>query len=261
MADAEVKMILMDTGKIIKNNIVINDNDTETLYDDNHTTTLMVVKGTGYDYPYKQNLIAYENEKKISELIKKGMLAKGCYFIPYNRVDFFGNKINGEKSKDNINSELYSMIAYYNTYITQTFKSAVLSSVDNPAKIATLKTIMRSTLTKYIILYQVANGMIHGNLTYENILLTSQNDPLIANFAGMVKKPCKDHIKEFIWFILQMRQYINGDYNDIKRPWLAELIQPDFVKSMIDLDFNDVEDKINKASDSELDNVFNYWIQ
>lgn len=116
--------------------------------------------------------------------------------------------------------------------------------------------IINKILTQLVILYQTT-GRIHGNFTFENINLIEQNkqiEPVITGFGRMRKGTCLDHVKEFIGFILQ----IANRMAQLKKP--IDIIQPDYIKNLIGLNYLQVNEILNKITQSQIDEIYNYWI-
>ena len=208
--------------------------------------TYKIFKDTCDSYHYQEFLNEVEKNKMIINLVKEGKLAGEFYSQMTYSLDCCKTQT----------EESFSALIVYPFYQTSLQERLIKSK---PKDVPTLEKLFSDTLMRYLILYQVT-GMIHGNLTYNNVLI-SQDSPVLTDFGKMVKKPCIDHIKEFIWFIIPLRDYINGQFDGILRPWLGDLIQPSFVQSLIDKSFVEIDNIIDKAFFVDLQAVFDYWIK
>lgn len=111
------------------------------------------------------------------------------------------------------------------------------------------KYVIRKVFTYVMILYQ-NTGMIHGDLTLDNIYTTPKHEIIIGGFGRMRKGTCLDQIKELIWFILQI-------VNEYEMP---ELLAPKTLKILYDLNYLKVNLILNSLTQSQIDEIINYWL-
>jgi len=206
-----------------------------------------VFKGTCDEYHHEEYLNEVKQSQMIMKLIKDDKLNENYYLQMRSYQDCC------EKSKE----RYFSSLIIFPKYKTSLQNLFINSKKEDIPK---LKDIISETLTSYIILYQ-STEMIHGNFTHNNILITEDDQPVIGGFGKMIKKPCKDHIKEFIWFIIPIRDYISGEFDGKSRPWLNDLIQPAFVKNLSEKNFLEIDGILNKPTASDIQTVFDYWIK
>lgn len=225
---------------------LIAEGDNAFIYAPNDNIIWKIFKGTCHDYQYNEFLSEVEQTTMIAGLVKDKKLGDGNYLTMLSYADCC--KSIGPK---------YPAFISYPRYEMSLQDLFVKSSSGDVEKI---KKIMQQTLMSYIILYQVT-GMIHGDFTHRNILLDKNNNPIIGGFGKMEKKPCKDHIKEFIWFIIPIRDYVSGDFDGVKRPWLAPLIQPSLVSELTGKFFLEIDGMLDKMSSKDIQTIYDHWIQ
>lgn len=227
---------------------IIGQGDDAIIYDF-EGSAVKVFKGTSDDYHYQAFHSEVVQQLMISKLIKKGKLFANYYSEMIYYLDCCQSN----------NEQSFCAAIVYPKYKTDLEKFLLTST---QTQFNQIKNIISTTLTSYVILYQVTT-MIHGHFVYSNILLDEKNNPIISDFGKMIKKPCIDHVKEFIWFIIQLRDYANGAKDKINRPWLAQLIQgPQLIKDCVSLiNFFEIDQRITDASSKEIQDVFDYWIQ
>lgn len=115
--------------------------------------------------------------------------------------------------------------------------------------------LIRQILSQLTILYQTT-GLIHGDFTLDNIYeyYSPNRNIVIRSFGRMRKGTCLDHAYEFIWFIIQIA-------NKLKVfPYKGIVIGPAEIIPMIGLNYLEVQPMIKALSQSQLDNIFNYWL-
>ena len=208
---------------------------------------IKVFKGTCDQYHYN----VFQNEVKqnlmILELIEKHKLATKYYSKMITYLDCC----------ENDNEKFFSAAIVYPKYETNLEKFIIDSNENNADQI---KKIITNILTNLVILYQVT-GMIHGYLVYSNVLLDANYEPVISNLGKMKNGQCTDHIKEFIWFIIQLNDYASGRVDNKKRPWLFQLLQPTVIHDMSSFNFRRINQKILSLPPNQIQEIFDYWIQ
>ncbi len=227
----------------------IGESDLANFYVDDNLV-IKVFKGKCQDYQHTEFLNELYQSSMIEELVKKKSLNQNYYLkmvSAYDCCDF------------DENSKLSSIIIF--PKYQYSFQHLLL----NDKNVEKLKHIISQILTAYIILYQVTE-MTHGNFTHNNILIDTKGDVnetniVIGGFGKMEKKPCLDHIKEFFWFIISIRDYISGDFDLIKRPWLDQLLEPKIIKNLSEKNFFEIDIEISTTNSSIIDEVFKYWIK
>ena len=216
-------------------------NSAEFYQSQNTKLTYKIFKNTCDSYQYQDFLNEVKNNIKIEELIKANKLSGDLYIHMLNYIDCCKNHT----------EESFSALIVYPYYPTS------LHEIIDGAKetdLAAVAKLLADSLMSYLILYQ-GTGMIHGNFTYNNVLI-GESGPILSDFSKMLVKPCKDHIKEFIWFILQINNYIKSG-----KEWLARLIRPKFVQAMAGLPYEAITKAIEGADAETIQSVFDYWIQ
>ena len=188
-----------------------------------------VYKKSQYTEYHDEYLKEVEDAIFINKQISGNLLAKDLYLTMIDHND----------SNETI---------IYPRYISS-FEELLNNLFDN-SKLQLVKRIMQRTLMSYIILYQ-KTLKIHGNLTYRHILLNIDDDPVIGGWGSMEKGNCKAHYKEFIWFVLQLRDYKFG---------VIELIQPKLIADLIPKSYTEITNDINNMSDEDIKTIFDHWI-
>lgn len=111
-------------------------------------------------------------------------------------------------------------------------------------------------LTQLIILYQTT-GLIHGDFTIENMYLSEDENgpyPIIGGFGQMRKGTCLDHIKEFIWFVLQVANQLNKKSKSISH------IGPEYILNLMGKNYFEVDKIVNMITQTQIDEIYEYWI-
>jgi hypothetical protein len=224
---------------------IIAEGDTGIFYSDQTEKTITkVFKGTCEDYQHDEYLKEVEQSLMISEFIKSDKISKDYYL----QMIFFHDCCGSSDA-----TYFSSMIVF------PEYKYSLQHLILTEHNVEKLRNIISKTLTAYLILYQVT-GMIHGNFTHNNVLIDNE-EPIIGGFGKMKEtKICNDHIKEFIWFIIPIRDYVSGNFDGIKRPWLENLIQPAFIKSLTAKNYFEITSLLTKPASVDVDSVFSYWI-
>jgi hypothetical protein len=149
-------------------------------------------------------------------------------------------------------------------FYQQTLQTLIESSTAEDVDL--IREILCRTLMSYIIFHQ-KTSRIHGQFIYKNIVLNSNYEPIISGFGHMVEIPnknkCKiEHIAEFVWFIIQLRDYVTDILHDKvhPRPWLKQLIQPKIIADLCELDYTGIKKGIAKITKSDLDLIYQQWI-
>jgi hypothetical protein len=124
--------------------------------------------------------------------------------------------------------------------------------------------------------------LIHNNLTYDNIYLTDDDQPVIGGFGQLAKlqqkgrqETCFMLIQEAIWLILQIRNYIYGppapygqagsagSAGHAVRPWLRQLLRPAIIDNVREMDYFAINQSlISQMGDlSNYSQFYEYWLR